>query len=68
MFIQSEFALILIVFILWGLVQIPLSFFLSTMYNRTRTSSIMGYLIVILGVITSLILNSALYSTDEMPR
>lgn len=67
LFTGSEFILILVVLFMWGLAEIPLAFFLSALFNRTRQSTIWGYLIVIISVIVSLILNLYTFSSTDMP-
>ncbi|KAF2073997.1 hypothetical protein CYY_004704 [Polysphondylium violaceum] len=62
----SAFAMVMFLFG-WGNAQITFSFFLSTLFKRTRTASIFCYFLVIISVIVNLVLSAQLYLTTAPP-
>ncbi|KYQ94390.1 ABC transporter A family protein [Tieghemostelium lacteum] len=51
----------------WGNAQIALSFFLSTLFQRTRTATIFTYFLVIISVVVNLILGYQLFENQSPP-
>jgi len=51
----------------WGNAQITFSFFLSTLFKKTRTASIFCYFLVIISVIVNLVLSAQLYLETAPP-
>eukprot|EP01094_Clydonella_sp_ATCC50884_P019853 TRINITY_DN3974_c2_g1_i3.p1 TRINITY_DN3974_c2_g1~~TRINITY_DN3974_c2_g1_i3.p1 ORF type:complete len:680 (-),score=110.23 TRINITY_DN3974_c2_g1_i3:1502-3334(-) len=60
-FTQSNPFLVVCVLELWAVVQIPLAFLLSVVFQSSTVSSLFGYLIVVMGVIISEILNQFIF-------
>ncbi|KND03404.1 uncharacterized protein SPPG_08886 [Spizellomyces punctatus DAOM BR117] len=55
MFIRTEFSVLVILFLLWGLVQIALAFFFASLFSKSRNALVMVFLTVLCGVIISLV-------------
>eukprot|EP01113_Clastostelium_recurvatum_P022760 TRINITY_DN2727_c0_g1_i3.p1 TRINITY_DN2727_c0_g1~~TRINITY_DN2727_c0_g1_i3.p1 ORF type:complete len:854 (+),score=218.34 TRINITY_DN2727_c0_g1_i3:132-2693(+) len=51
----------------WGNVQISLSFLLGAIFNKTRTATIVAYLLVLVGVILNIVLSVAVWADSEPP-
>ncbi|OMJ19519.1 ABC transporter A family member 9 [Smittium culicis] len=51
MFTKTSLALLIILLLIWGNVIISISFFLSSLFKRSRSSQVLVYLIVLWGVI-----------------
>jgi len=67
LFTQTSSALLIIMFLLWGHALIGLCFLLSTFFSKARTASVVGYLIVIISVGISNLLNSTAFLTSTPP-
>ncbi|KAI8925004.1 hypothetical protein BC831DRAFT_550956 [Entophlyctis helioformis] len=65
-FTVTESAVYLLLFFLWGNVQIALSFFFSSLFNRSQFTLVIVFLLVLCSVIISLAVES-LYSADSPP-
>ena len=50
--------MLIVTFFLWGHAEVVLGFFLSNFFGRPRTATIVGYLLVIAGVIVALLLEA----------
>ena len=61
LFTQTSPALLIIYLFLWGNVLVSLCFLLSTFFSKSRTASVAGYLIVIISVNVSNLLNSSVF-------
>lgn len=59
--------LLLVFGLLWGNLLIVFCFFTSTFFSQTRTSSIIGYLLAIIGVGVSNLLNLSIFLGDRPP-
>jgi hypothetical protein len=55
-FSQTHFSVLLIFFIGWGLSMIFLAFFLSTLINTTRASTVIGYVIALMGSLVGIVI------------
>ena len=54
--LQTNAVVLIILFLLWGHSQVVLGFFFANFFNGPRTATIVGYILVIAGVMISLIL------------
>ncbi|KAI8610816.1 hypothetical protein BC830DRAFT_1143991 [Chytriomyces sp. MP71] len=54
-FTQTDMGVIVILFFVWGHVQIVLAFFFSTLFNKSRIALVLVFLVVLVGVIISLV-------------
>ncbi|KAJ3287188.1 hypothetical protein HDU79_005878 [Rhizoclosmatium sp. JEL0117] len=54
-FTQTQTAVLILIFFIWGHIQIVLSFLFSTLFSRSRIALVMVFLIVLVGVIVSLV-------------
>jgi len=61
-FSYTNFGIILLLFLGWGLSQIGMAFFLSVLFSSTRTAIIFSYILVIIVVIFALISSLFTYS------
>jgi hypothetical protein len=59
--------LLLLLFFLWGHVQISLAFFFSAFFNKSRIALVLTFLIVLCGVIISLVTDSLFASGADVP-
>ena len=59
--------LLVIFSVLWGNALISFCFFLATFFSQTRTASIVGYLLSIVGVGVSTLLNFTVFLADAPP-
>ncbi|CAK64013.1 unnamed protein product (macronuclear) [Paramecium tetraurelia] len=67
-FKYTDSNLILLILIGWGLTQISLSFFFQVFLNKSRTATIIGYLISVWGTIMASTINLAIYPDPlELP-
>ena len=53
---QTNYGVLVLTFFLWGHAEVVLGFFLSNFFSRPRTATIIGYLLVISGIVVALIL------------
>eukprot|EP00012_Vannella_robusta_P004194 CAMPEP_0206184392 /NCGR_PEP_ID=MMETSP0166-20121206/1192_1 /ASSEMBLY_ACC=CAM_ASM_000260 /TAXON_ID=95228 /ORGANISM="Vannella robusta, Strain DIVA3 518/3/11/1/6" /LENGTH=783 /DNA_ID=CAMNT_0053599401 /DNA_START=169 /DNA_END=2517 /DNA_ORIENTATION=+ len=60
-FTQTSPLLLFVLFFVWGHTQISLSFFMSRFFSKSSLSSVVGYLVVVLSVVTGIALNQFLY-------
>lgn len=68
MFTQTNGLVLILTFFLWGHAEVVLGFFLSNFFSRPRTATIVGYLLVIAGVIIALLLEGLqILPNDETP-
>ena len=65
MFTQTNFLILILMFVGWGNAQIALSFLLSTFFKRARSATVVSYLLVIASVIISYVLNATVFKEDE---
>ncbi|KAJ3199536.1 hypothetical protein HDU67_002717, partial [Dinochytrium kinnereticum] len=65
-FTVTQPAVLIILFFLWGHVQIALAFFFASLFSKSRIALVMTFLIVLCGVIISLVLER-LFSEDQIP-
>ena len=61
LFTQSPWTLLLVVMLVWGHALIAMCCLLATLFSRARTASVVGYLIVIVAVGVSNLLNSSVF-------
>jgi len=54
--LQTNGLVLCLAFFLWGHAEVALGFFLSNFFGRPRTATIVGYLLVIAGIIIALLL------------
>jgi ABC-type multidrug transport system fused ATPase/permease subunit len=54
MFVKTDLGVLVLIFFIWGHVQIALAFFFSTIFNKSRNALVMVFLFVLCGVIISL--------------
>ncbi len=54
MFVKTDFGVLILMFFIWGHVQIILAFFFSTIFNKSRNALVMVFLFVLCGAIISL--------------
>jgi ABC-type multidrug transport system ATPase subunit len=66
-FVETSPLILFWMFFLWGTTQVSLAYFLSTLIRRTRTATVVGYMIVIVSVITAEILVSNIYQQERPP-
>eukprot|EP01135_Chromosphaera_perkinsii_P005887 Nk52_evm20s370 gene=Nk52_evmTU20s370 len=67
-FVQTSYAVLFLLYFLWGVALIVMSFFLSTFFDKQRTAAVVGYLLVIGGVITSNFIDQLMiYPEDSFP-
>eukprot|EP00742_Colponemidia_sp_Colp-10_P012044 GILJ01013471.1.p1 GENE.GILJ01013471.1~~GILJ01013471.1.p1 ORF type:complete len:1008 (+),score=146.02 GILJ01013471.1:44-3067(+) len=64
-FTQTNFGILLLVTIGWGLSQVALAFFFSVFISKARTATVLGYLISIVGILVSVAVNTQVYPTPE---
>ncbi|EFA80182.1 ABC transporter A family protein [Heterostelium album PN500] len=62
----SAFAMFLLLFG-WGNAMITFSFFLSTLFKRTRTATVSCYFLLIISVIVNLVLSAELWANSMPP-
>eukprot|EP01133_Synstelium_polycarpum_P015460 gene15460-18343_t len=62
----SGFAMFLLLFG-WGNAMITFSFFLSTLFQRTRTATIFCYFLLIISVIVNLVLSAVMFADTPPP-
>lgn len=67
LFTQTNPALLIIYLFLWGNVLISLCFLFSTFFSKSRTASVAGYLIVIISVVVSNLLNTSVFLAKFPP-
>lgn len=56
--LQTNGLVLFLVFFVWGHAQVVLGFFLANFFGRPRTATIVGYVLVIAGVIVALMLEA----------
>lgn len=66
-FIKTSLPLLIILFLLWGHAQVWLGFVLASVFNRTRIATVVSYLLVILSVIVSFVVNDQVFSDVSTP-
>ncbi|TPX30746.1 hypothetical protein SmJEL517_g05762 [Synchytrium microbalum] len=66
MFTKTSRALLIILFLEWGLLQISLAFLFASVFNRSRIALVITFLIVLCGVVISLVTDS-LFTTSQAP-
>eukprot|EP01027_Heterolobosea_sp_BB2_P006992 GEZU01010470.1.p1 GENE.GEZU01010470.1~~GEZU01010470.1.p1 ORF type:complete len:184 (+),score=45.20 GEZU01010470.1:41-592(+) len=66
-FTQSSPLLSFLLFFLWGNSMIAMAFFLSTLFSRSRSATVFGYLLVIVSVIAAEVLNGQVYMGSDPP-
>eukprot|EP01135_Chromosphaera_perkinsii_P005890 Nk52_evm23s370 gene=Nk52_evmTU23s370 len=67
-FVQTSAAVLFILYALWGVAMIVLAFFLSTFFDKQRTAAVVGYLLVVGGVLTSnMVDHNMVFREDEFP-
>ncbi|KAJ3070188.1 hypothetical protein HDU99_002746, partial [Rhizoclosmatium hyalinum] len=63
-FTQTQTGVLILIFFIWGHIQIVLSFLLSTLFSRSRIALVMVFLIVLVGVIVSLVAERLFAKSD----
>jgi len=58
LFTQTNALVLILTLFLWGHAQVVLGFFFSNFFSRPKTSTIVGYLLVIAGVVVALLLEA----------
>ncbi|KAI8621977.1 P-loop containing nucleoside triphosphate hydrolase protein [Chytriomyces sp. MP71] len=66
-FTQTEIGVLVLLFFIWGHVQIVLAFFFSTLFSKSRIALVLVFLIVLLGVIISLVAERLFSNTTAPP-
>ncbi|KAI8848836.1 hypothetical protein BC829DRAFT_207092 [Chytridium lagenaria] len=66
LFTNTDLRLILLLFFIWGHIQIVLSFFFASFFNKTRIALIIVFVIVLCGVMVSIVFER-LYTKDVVP-
>ena len=56
--VQTNALVLILTLFLWGHAQVVLGFFFSNFFSRPKTSTIVGYLLVIAGVVVALLLEA----------
>ncbi|KAI9355131.1 P-loop containing nucleoside triphosphate hydrolase protein [Zopfochytrium polystomum] len=67
LFTKTEISILLLLFFIWGHVQIVLAFFFSALFSRSRIALVLTFLIVLCGVIISLVMDSLFPLSDPVP-
>ncbi|KAI8928312.1 hypothetical protein BC831DRAFT_548420 [Entophlyctis helioformis] len=67
LFTKTDPLVLLILFILWGNIQVTLAMFFNSIYRRSRIALIGVFLIVVCGVVTSFILDEVFPEKGEFP-
>ncbi|KAJ3393432.1 hypothetical protein HDU84_001922 [Entophlyctis sp. JEL0112] len=62
-FTQTQTSLLVLLFMLWGHVQIILSFLFSTIFNKSRIALVLVFLIVLIGVVISIVTEKLFVNT-----
>ena len=62
-FFQTSPLVMIITFLLWGHAEVVLGFFFSNFFSRPRTATIVGYLLVIAGIVVALLLEALQVNT-----
>ncbi|KAJ3118142.1 hypothetical protein HDU96_003671 [Phlyctochytrium bullatum] len=65
-FTLTQPSVLVILFFLWGHVQIALAFFFASIFNKSRIALVLTFLIVLCGVIISIVLER-LFAEDPIP-
>eukprot|EP01113_Clastostelium_recurvatum_P037192 TRINITY_DN5407_c1_g1_i1.p1 TRINITY_DN5407_c1_g1~~TRINITY_DN5407_c1_g1_i1.p1 ORF type:complete len:917 (-),score=122.67 TRINITY_DN5407_c1_g1_i1:648-3347(-) len=60
-FTESSPSVLFLLLFAWGHAQIALAILLSTFFSKTRTASIISYLLVLIGVVLNLVLSSRVW-------
>ncbi|KAI8620643.1 ABC-2 family transporter protein-domain-containing protein, partial [Chytriomyces sp. MP71] len=63
MFTKTSPAVLIVLFFLWGNVQIALAFVISTLFSKSRIALVMTFLVVLVGVVISLVLDNLFEDT-----
>jgi ABC-type multidrug transport system ATPase subunit len=66
-FVETSPLILFWMFFLWGTTQVSVAYFLSTLIRRTRTATVVGYMLVIVSVITAEILVANIYQQQRPP-
>mmetsp|Transcript_20402 Transcript_20402/g.30347 ORF Transcript_20402/g.30347 Transcript_20402/m.30347 type:complete len:556 (-) Transcript_20402:20-1687(-) len=66
-FTQTSPVILFLLFFGWGNAQIAFSFFLSTFFDKARSASVVGYLLVIASVLITYLLNSTIFDPTKLP-
>ncbi|KAI9355101.1 ABC-2 family transporter protein-domain-containing protein [Zopfochytrium polystomum] len=66
-FTKTEGGLLLLLFFIWGHVQIILAFFFAALFSRSRIALVLTFLIVLCGVIISVVMDGLFSLTDPVP-
>ncbi|KAJ3015871.1 UNVERIFIED_CONTAM: hypothetical protein HDU68_012527 [Siphonaria sp. JEL0065] len=66
-FSQTQIGVLIILFFVWGHVQIVLAFLFSTLFSRSRIALVMVFLVVLVGVIVSLVAERLFSNTTAPP-
>ncbi|KAJ3113667.1 hypothetical protein HK100_001913 [Physocladia obscura] len=67
MFTKTSLLVLVILFFLWGNVQIMLAFILATLFSKSRIALVMTFMIVLVGVVISLVLSSLYEKGTQSP-
>ncbi|KAI9333102.1 hypothetical protein BDR26DRAFT_840473 [Obelidium mucronatum] len=65
-FTQTQIGVLILLFFIWGHVQIVLAFLFSTLFSKSRIALVLVFLVVLVGVIISLV-SERLYSKTTAP-
>jgi ABC-type multidrug transport system ATPase subunit len=66
-FVETSPLILFWLFFLWGTTQVSLAYFFSSLIRRTRTATVVGYMLVIVSVITAEILVANIYQQKRPP-
>jgi ABC-type multidrug transport system fused ATPase/permease subunit len=66
MFTVNDLGLLVILFMIWGVAQIAMAFFFSTLFNKSRIALVVVFLMVLCSVIISLVFEQ-LFMNLDMP-
>ncbi|KAJ3244891.1 hypothetical protein HDU78_010370 [Chytriomyces hyalinus] len=67
MFTKTAPFVLIVLFFLWGNVQIVLAFVLAALFSKSRTALVMTFLVVLVGVVISLVLANLYEDTFQLP-
>ncbi|TPX36686.1 hypothetical protein SmJEL517_g01383 [Synchytrium microbalum] len=67
LFTRTQFVVLLIVLILWGLVQISLAFLFAAIFSKARTALVVTFLVVLCSVVVSLATNQLWSGNGSAP-
>ncbi|KAJ3297347.1 hypothetical protein HDU79_003962 [Rhizoclosmatium sp. JEL0117] len=67
LFTKTSPAVLIVLFFLWGNVQIVLAFVIATLFSKSRIALVLTFLIVLVGVVISLVLTNLFKNSTQAP-